>query len=1308
MSILKNCLYKSSFKIHILDPKTDLPKHTLVFFWNLPGNIAKILDSQNLTGKFEELKSYFGPDFKEILHIGQKVVVGGNEEDDMFDIDFENVQESDIKNYNNVLEEVKLLPVNYITQVSIFPEDSFWTIKQKIYICTKIPIYRQHLFYLQQTYHRCAYTILVQDMEYPITKAKDSTKIMDLMIDQNMNFNKDNIRIRSEETCTIVDDIMSEQFYLYDLDDYFTDKTTIAGDKVLLDTVYHSIIRKYFPVLDEKMFRKYLENEQELIASYGLINIGVDVLESRFDEERKLITKIYQDSAKFHDKYMSQISVELIEIEIRTMPSDRDTLEIRNLIDLIQTDNIYIIVDAYVSHNKSKYRVIKNWVGLEQNALDQITRTKEDYFGQDFIVVYFEIGADIHSVYIYADGSYMVKCSFLRTHDVNFQALMDKITPFVAPVLQKINDNQDYLFCTVPEFLPKNVTLGKIRSKVKWAKNLDDSQFGELIKILERFDRAGILQKRNVVTKVNTHSYKIIKGMYKTNVRLYLKKGVESSDYYVIFKDSKTHETWNSRWGGENMDVTNNMVNITFELFGMDSTKFIRAVNYIFGIIDIAEKDIKHHQLTRKESAEKTSKTTKRKFRETDPKLYDMEDEKGTKYARICQKKHRPTNIYTQEEYDSLPNSERKYTYQFVNYTTGDPVYYKCSESMPFLGFIVGKHRDGYCIPKCKRSDTSGVKNKQIWNVCTSKFTINKDELQTKTHNDNILKFGKTLEEDKVGFCHDSLYGIFKTSRERMLLTGVPKIYDDVVGGQMLDILAYQLGMEPELLVDSIDSKINPNVWTGVLSANVTYEEFKALLAEIRDEKVVNRADIRDVIIELAALLFGVHVILLETHIIQQAELLNKNNSSVHMKYTNLTKFSAHSKESMRFSLVCEIYDNYYPIILVEDDAEEKLFGTDTPFGKKVSSIVRKISILDNNPFKIFEYSQISQILTIIRKYVWNQYVLYVESEDGIIISCAESINVSDDVPEQREFLDISKLKNDPVPTLDFLKKYVGTSPVFMSLNESIVGCRVGQVFAWFRASSETVIDEHYKNFEKEYMACSPSDVNLAIIKNIKPTQKYKSGLYQTYYDMYIYKLFRCEFYKLIMEYRDLGTHNKIVDKYNTNGLIAYLRNNPDDFPYSAAKILKITKYESEPAKVLKDELFIEDVIKLRTATISRNDPIGFLTEVCDGFVMQVDTIDEFPIDNVLYSHVTFSEPKFGQDKWQFGIVEDDYKSLFYDSGRIKVLKKIYPKLIEMLLEDLKNYDMFRFDILNFKLMFVINYLNFRNYDNEKIIIQSL
>lgn len=1321
MSILRNCLYKSSFKIHILDPKTDEPKHTLIFFWNLPPNIAKTLNSQDLKGKYEELKAYFGSDFKKILHIDQKIIVGGQEDDDeiepevdtaddVFDIDYENIQESDIKNYSNTLEDVKLDRINYITNISVFPEDSFWTIKQKIFVCTNIPIYRQHLFYLQQNYHRCAYSISIQDMEYPITKTKDTTKIMGLLVDQNMNFNKDNIRVRSEETCTIIDDLMEEQFYLYDLEDYLTSisKSSLADDKISFDIIYHSLVKKYFPIMDEKIFRKYLENEQELISSYGLINIGKDVLGTRFREEKKILTKIYQDSAKYHEKYSQNISIEVVEVEMKTLPNDRDALEIRNLIDLIQTDNVYIIIDAYVSYNKSKYRVIKNWVGLEQNALDQITRTKEDYFGQDFIVVYFEIGSDIHSIYIYADGSYTVKCGFLRTHDVNFQKLMDKVTPFVDPILEKINSNRDYLFCDVPKFVPKNVTLNKIRAKIKWSKIFNDKQFWDFIKILDRFGQAGIFQKRNVVSKPNTYPVKIIKGMYKTNVRLYLKKGVESSDYYIIFKDSKTHETWNSRWGGENMDVTNNMINVTFEVYGMDSTKFIRAINYIFGIIDIAEKEIKQHQITRKESADKTNKTTKKKFREIDPKLYDMEDEKGTKYARICQKKHRPTNIYTQDEYDSLPNSERKYTYQFVNYTTGEPVYYKCSESMPFLGFIVGKHRDGYCIPKCKKSDTSGVKNKQIWNICTNKYTINKDEIHTKTHNDNILKFGKTLEEDKVGFCHDSMYNIFRLPKEQLLITGVPRLYENVVGGQMIDILAYQLGMEPELLIESIDSKVNENIWMSVLSASISYGEFKQLLGDIRDDKYINKIDIKDIIVELAATIFGIHVVLFETHIIQQAELLNKTNSSVHMKYTNTTKFNANSKESMQFSLICEIYDNYYPVILFEGDDELRLFDTTQKFGRKISSIIRKINMLDNNAFKIFEYSQLLKIIKIVKKYVWNQYILYVEADNGLIISCIDSINTSDGVPEEYEFLDITTISNKVENTINFLKQYASISPIFISYEESIIGCRIGQVFMWFKPTSEAVIEDHYKNFEKEYIMCNPSEINGSIIKNLKPVQKYKTGIHRTYYDMYVYKLFRCEFYKLIMEYRDLGSHNKIVDKYNTNGLMSYLQNNPDDFPYSSTKILKIAKYESEPAKVLKTELFIEDIIKLRTKVISKKDALEFLTGVCNNFVELIDEIDEYPIDNVLYSHIDFVEPKFGPDKWSFEVVKDDYKSLFYSGGKIKILKKIYPELVRMLLGDMNNYDMFRFDILNFKLMFVINYLNFRNYDNERIIIQSL
>lgn len=1309
MSILKNCLYKSSFAVTIIDPKTDQTKSILVFFWNLPSNIEKIIKSSNFKNGASELKSYFGPKYKKILHIEKKgALLGGDvdQEGDIFDIDFENVQESDIKNYDNKLEDVVLKKVNYVFNISIYPEDSFWTLKQKIYVVTNIPVYRQHIYYGN---HKTPYTILIQDVEYPIMKTKDTMPILNIKVDQNMNFNKDNVRIRMEETCMILDDIMDEPFYMYDLDDYFENinKTALLNDKISSDIIYHSMIKKYFPILDDKMFKKYLENEQELIASYHLINIGKDVLKSRFASEMKILDKVYNKSAKFHDKYCdSGIDIEIVEVEIKTLPNERDTMEIRNLVDLIQTNDVYIALDAYVSHNRSKYRVVKNWVGLEQIVLDQIMKTKEDYFGQDFLAVYFSIDMDVHSIYFYTDGSYTVKCNFYKTHDVNFQKLLAKIYPFVRPILDIINSNKDYLFCSVPDLVPKNITLSKIHAKIKWPKILNDKQFAELSNILDKYYTAGIISKRNVTAKPNTYMIKLVKGMYKNNVRLYLKKGVESADYYVVFKDIKTYETWNSRWGGENVEIINNMANITFEVYGMDNVKFIRAVNYIFGIMDEIEKNIKDHQLTKKESVAKTSKTNKKKFKEIDPKLYDMEDEKGTKYARICQKKHRPINIYTKEEYDSLPGNDKKHTYEFINYTTGEKVYYKCSDKMPFLGFIIGKHPDGYCIPKCKKSDTSGIKNKQVWNMCTNKHTVDKSEIVTKTHNDNILKFGKILDEDKVGFCHDSLYSIFKLDREQLLLSGIEKIFDNVNGGQLLDVLAYLLDFEPKMLIESINSKIDKSTWMGLLSANMEFEEFKLMLDDIKNDKIVNKIDITDIVVELSSVLFGLHIVLFDTHIIQEAELLNKSNSSLYMKYTNLTKFNAESKEYMNYAMICEIYDSYYPILFYENEEEIKIFNTEEKLGKKLSQIMRKINILSSDPYRMFEYGQLSKILKVAKKYIWNKYILYIESDDGMIVSCLNSVNTKDDIPEVNTFLDIKKLQNSSKVALEFIKKYVPEPPTFIEYSDKIIGCRVGQIFFWFMAEDHVNIEKYYKDFSVEYMICNPADVNMSISKNLAPTQKYKKDLYPLYYDMYIYKLFRCEFYKLMMKYRDLASHNKIVDKFKAGELQSYLQNNPDDFQYSANKIIRIIKQEPEPDKVLKQEIFIEDIIKLRDSIISK--PVEFLEKICQQFVTIVDKIDEYPIDNVLYSHISFVETKFSTDDWVVKVKENDYKSLFYENGRIKVLGNIYKDLVKMLDQDLKNYDMFRYDILNFKLMFVINYLNFRNYNGEKIIIQSL
>lgn len=1311
MSILKSCLSYSSFKINILDPKTDEVKHILIFFWDLPSNIGKILKSGITKTHHTELKKYFGADFKKILEIDQspdskKKVKGGDD----LDINFENLQDSDIKNYDNVLEEVKLSRVNYITDIMIFPEDSFWTIRQKIYVVTKIPIYRQHLFYLSQNLHKTGYYISNQEVDYPINKAKDTRDIMGIKVDQNLYFNKDNIKIRTEETCTILDDIMEEQLFLYDLDDYGLNKHSLASDVISFNIIYYSLIKKYFPIMDDKMFKKYLENEQGLISEYPLINLGIDMLVSKFADEKKILLAAYNQSEKLHDKYADKITIELIDLEAKTLSLDQNSLKIRNLVDLIKTDSTYILVDSYITNNRAKYRVVKYWVGLEQEVLTQVTKHREEYFGQDFVVVYIAIDQDVHNLYIYADSSYLIKYNFSKTHDVTFSNLLPKTEKYITPILEIINSNKTYLFSEVMDYTLANISLGKIHAKIKWPKVFNDRQFNEIVNILSKYNNAGIIVKRNIQPKLNTYSAKIMKGMTKTNVRLYLKKGTESADYYVIFKDFKTNETWNSRWGGENIDIINTMVNITFEVFGMDNTKFVRTINYLFGLMYQIDKGVPDMPITKKDAIAKTGKNNKKKFKETDPKLYDMEDEKGTKYARICQKKHRPINIYSADEYGELPTSEKKHTYPFINYTTGETVYYKCSDKMPYLGFIIGKHPDGYCIPKCKESNTDGIKNRQIQNLCTKNFTANKSDIKTKTHNENILKFGKQLIKDKVGFCHESVYLTFNMERDDILMIGCDNHFHKVNGGKILDILAYVLNIDPNVLVDMIISKIDNNIWISLVSSTMVFEEFLVILDQIKNEQVVNKIDITDIIIELAPLIFGINVVLFETHIIQNAELFNKNNSSIYIKYTDVTKFSATSKKPMTFIMICKLYDDYYPIILPDGEVNDvKIFEAGTKFSDNIASIVRRIETLNTNPYTMFEYSRLMKVANIVAKYVWQKYILYVEFSDGTIIGCYNSINVTDDIKEIHNFLDIPNLKNKCDNTLKFLTSHINEVPIFISdKNNYIIGARIGPIFAWFGSSDLDEIKKYYPKFNIEYLQHNPADVNNAIVNNILPEQKYNIGLTKLYYDVYIYKLMKCEFYKLMMKHRDLSTHNKIVDKLTANELTSYLQNNPGAFPYSMNKILQIAKYNSDPKSVLKKELFIEDIIGVRNKLSTRDDLLEFLRGIIARFCIMVDEIGDYKIGNILYSHLEFDDVKITQDKWDFKIISPDDNSLFYKDGKLKIVGDIFPNLMKMIVEDVKNYDMFRYEILNFQLMFVINYLNFRNYDGEKILIQSL
>src|SRR6185437_6333231 len=133
-----------------LEQESFYPKQTLIFLGDVPTEIlAKI--SKNSLESDKTLEAYYGKNFAKIL---------GSQEDDIFDITPDILENS--PNKPEIEKELKELArkktkiaekkeesvekIKYITDVHIYPEDRISEFKEKIYLSTNIPIYKQHLF----------------------------------------------------------------------------------------------------------------------------------------------------------------------------------------------------------------------------------------------------------------------------------------------------------------------------------------------------------------------------------------------------------------------------------------------------------------------------------------------------------------------------------------------------------------------------------------------------------------------------------------------------------------------------------------------------------------------------------------------------------------------------------------------------------------------------------------------------------------------------------------------------------------------------------------------------------------------------------------------------------------------------------------------------------------------------------------------------------------------------------------------------------------------------------------------------------
>jgi len=1379
------CLKRNTVCVNIVNQTNNELVKKLIFFGDIPDKIRKIINHKKFDS-VSELTEYFGKRWKEKLHIvdntktiKEKIIKMRNKRDMTkvnktvhqgksqrniasaranmvggFDFDLENATEIKIEENTDKLESVDYDErVTYVTDITLFPEDTFWTLKEKIYLATNIPTYRQYIYQrikdTDPTVHKSGHTIFISESLYGLDLKQDTELFNGIKIDKNMYNNRENLRIKTKEPYKMIDSMIVDDIYLADLQFYkesLTNIESIISSNYNTDVLFYGLFKKYYPIFNKEMMIKYLTNEPQVLNEYPLINTNKSTLQLKYETEKDILYDVYNNIDEYFDKFADDIELSISEIIYKLLDNYvvQNGLFIRNLIDLLPCDANYPFIECYNTKNNVKYRIIRYFKNQNETLIKNILEDKV-YKVVDEISIYFWDGKykQLNKFTINANAIYTISVKYLRSDGVDFSDSLDNITPYANNIINIINKNKrlvfnpNFTFAGIPAFGKETTTVSSVRVNVKWNSIVTQQQFAQVNESLKKFYDAGIAEHRilSIITP-NIINIRMKKGITQRVNKFFLKKRVEVKDYYVIYHDVKSREMWNIRYGGKNINIENNLTDITFEFVNIADKEFVRVINYVLYIINDVSKHKSQKEILSKSNVEQSKKSAMKKMKALDPKLYNFSvsgSTKAVKYSRICQKKFRPINIYTEEEFKLMSADQQKKLHQFINYTTGEPVWYECPNSLPYFGFITGKHPSGYCLPKCKSSETSGNKNKAIREAC-----MNQHSFERKTDTTGVLKFGKNLSIGKIGFLHEKIYELFSMLTDdnsaHLFIKSVEDNYSGVPGSKLLCCFAEQIGKsEPEILQQIIEYQAKLR------------DKDETLIGMLTDMQQGTANIIEDIHVQLEKLIqqvFNVHIVYINTSVSVQNEILNSQNSSVYLTMDSSCSTYLARKQNISIIIIQRLYDNMYPVLYTDNrlnktinegyaskqrkvkqtDNIEVIIGEYYGVFNTDSIVVDVLQKAINRKLIRTEYDIINKAFTYyalrdkfgstkITKYISNGYIKYLVSAN-LCIGVSNSVNILEGEESHNVF--IRKEHDLPFSKLaTFLESFKNINPIILVLNPEVydingvadtdtaIGLRISNINCWFNDTKVAKVLERFPNAQYQLLSVEPSDVNTAIIKRTEPKQKYMDNISNTYYMIYIYRLLKYELYKYLLLDRDVLFRRKLIkdmgDREFLDELSVIKQSNKDDY----YKILNIVNNSENVKKDINDILLNHDVkyIISKITNMSNAELKAKIKEIVDVICIKTNEITG-QSKNVIVSYIDHSSNKILDAKHE--------EDLFYKNNRIKLLKSLYNTYLDGLYDDLRNTLMLTYEINNFNIFFIINYLQFTPIIGTSIHVQFL
>lgn len=1236
------------------------------------------------------------------------------------------IQLGDLSVFDKSIEDIKVEEVIVSTDgdasgIGVYPQDNIATLRDKIYVATGIPPYRQHIIIKDSknqhdlTYKITAANLLVDVNLYNALQKHTGNTILNIPIDVDLINKKEDLHITMLDLKTTLLKENGERITAIIITDLFDilspnndDVMEVMSSQQQRDLIYYGFIIKYFPMLPYEGVVQVYEKKEDLSYLYPFLKQPYNKLRTTYQKEKVIMDGIYENSTKTATYIKSITKREIYSITSIAAIIRIPTIETRNAFDTLMLSDEYIYAGIKLKIGGHSFWVDKKYA-IADNVSERFNVPRLLY---DTVYILLNDGTKIQL----SKDMITVEVRYSESDHMTFDMVDKNLSEITKPIINNLN-KMGLLVITEGESIDTKELYPYITNtsiNAQWPENCTSEQFSHFSDTLLKYEEGGILNVKS--TGLGNYEVSMMTGIaccgpQKTKAILsQLSETWNQYDYYTI---PEVHTKWNDMIRN-NVSFLQKASNVTMSMSGFSKLEFQLVIPVLMGMMYSFSTCVCKNIIVK--DTEVVSKRLK-KLKGIDPDLYSLRryDPDVQVYSVKCQSDRQPV-IYKTQELRTLPQTIKNRLVKFWNFTEQKDVYYDCpNRAFPHLSFRPRDHPLGYCLPCCKKLVPSeDSRQAKIDAICHERHIIPKnemDELIKKLEKDrsHILTYGKFIPVNRFSFISPLIDSHVLMIKSKYRLLGVKQDMPLFPDGGFIYSLLYILDVTMEQFAKDITKIITRDTYVmldeGHTGRFESADQLKDTLFNMlvdHDRMIlpidVDLIDWINVISELVALAYGIHLILLLDY-----------DGELNIRMLNSTQSALlRNCEENKFAIIVSHDNGTYPLIeppdkIIFNCEHDKILAS---LKEVLHTEIKKVDYMGITLEIILEFADTDKEYKITSLLRGKRGLIYgAILNKNVYVPCIYSEYVRGDYKIDHEFPDTNKLKRpdlykfidrynafiskkhknnlmmiDPVATLRHKGKYVG-------LRLRFVYDRYGMTI--HHAPESTIGRYDVKALDVPY---DIADVNRAISKRSETIVDKNVGHYA--YQNYIYPLFLAEFAYDIRKFKNIHIR-KVLDETLRQSNVTVdkreIRRILDKYPTDYRSIIEITSTNT-PKKVIsiiQRTIFDFDLVglkKLRDLTYDKR--LKEIETIMHKYVTFVAKTKKPAISNTLVSCT----------------VDKELPQCF--AGKLMIEEKVYHLCCEYLAKDLEVP--YIFETISFKIIDTRNQLLFTRRKTEILRIKEL